>query len=62
MVFSGKPHLTFDTGHTMKLIMLGVIVCMIGGVLSLAVLGGSGSKQIAKGGTLLTSISPMGPR
>jgi len=43
--------------------MLAIVIGMIGGVLSLALFATPGSKQIAKGQPLQTSLSQvMGPR
>ncbi|WP_160011319.1 hypothetical protein [Rhizobium sp. 18055] len=47
----------------MKMLMMALILIMIAGVLSMTLVGGRGSKQIAKGQPLLASSSQvMGPR
>jgi hypothetical protein len=47
----------------MKILMISIVLVMIAGVLSLSLVGGRGSKQIAKGQPLLASSSRlMGPR
>jgi hypothetical protein len=47
----------------MKILMMAIVLVMIAGVLSLSLVGGRGSKQIAKGQPLLASSSRlMGPR
>ncbi|WP_019280713.1 hypothetical protein [Rhizobium grahamii] len=39
-----------------------IVVCMIASVLSLSLVGGRSSKQIAEGQPLLASTQVMGPR
>jgi hypothetical protein len=49
--------------HPMRILMMALILIMIAGVLSMTLVGGRGSKQIAKGQPLLASSSQvMGPR
>jgi hypothetical protein len=45
----------------MKIVMLAIVVCMVGAVLSLALVRGSANSQIGKGGTLQASLTTMGP-
>jgi hypothetical protein len=45
----------------MKIIMLAIVVCMVGAVLSLALVRGSANSQIGNGGTLQASLTTMGP-
>ncbi|WP_156393084.1 hypothetical protein [Rhizobium sp. Root1220] len=46
----------------MRVLMLAIVLTMIGSVLSISLVGGRSSKQVAKGQPLMESARAMGPR